>query len=54
MNFIKIIYLRRSTLEIEVHLAFRLMRNITDAVSWQIPAVQILETKGVKLETGRK
>jgi len=35
-------------------LAFRLIRNITDAVSWQIPAVEILETKGVKLETGRK
>jgi len=26
-------------------LAFRMMRNITDAVSWQIPAVQILQTK---------
>jgi hypothetical protein len=28
--------------------------NITDAVSWQIPAVKILETKGIKLEAGRK
>jgi hypothetical protein len=30
------------------------MGDITDAVSWRVPAVQILETKGVKLETGRK
>jgi len=31
-----------------------LIRNITDAVSWQIPAVQILQTKGFNLETGAK
>ena len=35
-------------------MAFRLRTNITDAVSWQIPAVQILETKDVKLETELK
>ena len=31
-----------------------MIRNITDAVSWQIPAVQILQTKGFNLETGAK
>jgi hypothetical protein len=30
------------------------MRIITEAIRWQIPTVQFLETKGVKLETGRK
>jgi hypothetical protein len=30
------------------------MRNIKDAVSWQIPAVEILQTKGVKLQTERR
>jgi hypothetical protein len=35
-------------------LVFRLMRNITGAVSWQVAAVQIFETKGVKLGTGRE
>jgi hypothetical protein len=30
------------------------MRKIIDAVSWQIQAGQILQTKGVKLENGLK
>jgi hypothetical protein len=30
------------------------MRIITEAISWQIQEIQVLETKGVKVETGRK